>query len=56
MLGSSGGMWWEEEGPCVVAVCANVGSMHCGSDVRSGESFVIDTELLGPAKKLASFS
>ncbi|CAE6729891.1 serine hydrolase domain-containing protein [Paraburkholderia haematera] len=30
VLGSTGCFWWAEKGDCVVAVLANVGSMHAG--------------------------
>jgi D-alanyl-D-alanine carboxypeptidase len=49
VLGFTGSFWWAEKGDCVVAVLANVGSMHAGA-VPAGAS---DVALRGDFPALA---
>ena len=40
VLGSTAGLWWQEERDCVICVLANVGKSHTG-DMPSGVTNVV---------------
>ncbi len=54
VLGFTAGLWWQEEGDCVICVLANVGKSHAG-DVQSGvNSVVLESDFLAIASQLVT--